>query len=100
MQAYQKDITLCLEKTGQDISGPDGLRLRNLIDQLMCLHTVQARADPTSHIALISCLITDSSTCTARLNNRPDYSAMGVGICLCLHHDKHHLSTFLDPVLG
>ncbi len=92
VQDYQKDITLCLEETGQEISGPDWLRLRNLIDQLLCLHTVQARADSTSHIALISCPVTDSSTSTARLSNRPDYSALGVGICSCLYHDKHHFS--------
>ncbi|KAL0044038.1 hypothetical protein WJX82_004805 [Trebouxia sp. C0006] len=89
-QDYQQDITLCLEETGQEISGPDGPRLRNLIDQLLCLHTVQARADSTSHIALISCPVTDSSTSTARLSNRPDYSALGT-IWQCTQAQMHSL---------
>ena len=77
-QAFQKDITVCIETTGQDVSGPDSCHLRSLIDQYICLHTVQARANSASHKALINSPVTHASATTASMDSAPDYSYLGV----------------------
>ena len=77
-QAYQNDITVCIETTGQDVSGPDSSHLRSLLDQYICLHTVQARANSASHKALINGPVTQASAPAASMDSAPDYSYLGV----------------------
>ena len=76
-----------LQATSQDIDTPDGLHLRQVVDEYSCLHTVAARVDPAGHMALLA---NAQNAFVAGSTSAPNYrEAVVMLLQACKTHTSH-----------
>lgn len=84
MQTYTQQMEANLRAGGQYGGSAAGCRLRQLLDEFSCIHSLKARGDPKGHRSLIATPLAYSGSAAAASHPPPDYQAAAVSPDACL----------------